>query len=122
MRRGLGYATNSISSLKHHVTNVCKSPYFDRATMRFFNSKVHSAYPDNKNDATYFVTSEQFVPSQGAPFPRKYSVRRLKGCEIDDVGGFQKFSFIEDARAAAKAHAKGGGALSGARRRRRRRR
>ena len=115
--RGLGYSTNSTSSLRAHVKDTCGSHFFDRDTMRFFNSKLHSVYPGN--GISCFVTSEQFVPSQGSPSPRKYTVKKIKGCKIDTVGEFQKYSFIDDARAAAKACAKSGG-LSGARRRRRR--
>ena len=115
--RGLGYSTNSTSSLRAHVKGTRGSPFFDRATMRFFNSKLHSVYPGN--GVSCFVTSEQFVPSQGAPFPRKYTVKKIRGCKIDTVGEFQQYGNVSDARAAAKACAKSGG-LSGARRRRRR--
>ena len=85
--------------------------------MKFFNSKVHSVYPvKGREDAACFVTSEQFDERS----QRKFSVRKIDACKIDTVGDFQKFLFLDDARAAARACARGEG-LSGGRRRRWRR-
>ena len=50
--------------------------YFDPETMRFFRSRVsETAFVNNKTGIAYFVTSEQFKPSYGAPFQRMYTVR-----------------------------------------------
>lgn len=102
------------SELKHHATKVCKSHYFERGAMQFFRSRLESVHPGK--GATYFVTSEQFDDQS----PRKCSVRKLKNCKIDTVGEFNVMS-CADAKAKAKALAKGGSELGGARRRRRRR-
>jgi hypothetical protein len=110
--RGLGYSTSSLRDLKSHVTRTCGSHYFERGTMQFFNSKLHKVYPGN--GVSCFVTSERFDDRS----PRKFTVRKIKGCKIDTVGDFQKYGFLADAQAAAKACA--AGQLSGARRRRRR--
>ncbi len=83
--------------------------FFDRDTMRFFASRVlDGCYPAADGSGTYFVTSEQFRPSHGAPAARRYSVRisRLDG-SVDSVGEFQAFATSRAARAEAKRLAKG---------------
>jgi hypothetical protein len=110
--RGLGYSTSTLSALKSHVTGTCGSHYFDRDTMRFFNSKLHKVYPGN--GISCFVTSEKFDDTT----PRKFTVRKIQGCKIDTVDDFQKYGSLSTAQTAAKACA--AGQLSGARRRRRR--
>lgn len=115
--RGLGYAAAGKSDLRDHMTRVCGSHYWDRDTMRFFNSKLEAVYPSKDRKASCFVTSEKFDETT----PRKYTVRKLVGCKVGDVGKFQAHSFLDDARDAAKACARRGGeSLDGARRRRRR--
>ena len=72
--------------------------WFDRATMRFFDSHVGSAvYPAPQQARTYFVSSEQFRTSNGHSAARKYTVRfarwadegvgRARGT-IDTLGQF----------------------------------
>ena len=48
--------------------------YFDASTMRFFRSRVGDTVYQG-HGGVYFVTSEQFVASDGTRFPRKYTVR-----------------------------------------------
>lgn len=47
--------------------------FFDRATMRFFNSRIESSL----YQGGYFVTSEQFVDSAGEAHAREYLVRHF---------------------------------------------
>lgn len=58
--------------------------FFDRSTMRFFNSRVCRKVIGN-----YFVTSEQFDHKS----PRLYTLRRVddRG-HIDTIGEFQSFA------------------------------
>ena len=82
--------------------------YFDRATMRFFRSRVESkAY--NGPGGCYFITSEQFVGSNGIADPRKYSVRKVSedGGGINTVRDFNSILSIEDARAIARKLSRG---------------
>lgn len=50
--------------------------FFERATMRFFRSRILPAVYQGKG-GIYFLTSEQFVPSSGIPDARKFTVRRF---------------------------------------------
>lgn len=115
-RAGFGYAASGKSDLKHHMTSTCGSHYWDRDTMRFFNSRLESVHPSKDKTATCFVTSEKFDETT----PRKYTVRKLVGCKVSDVGDFQAHGSLVSAKDAAKACARGP-TLHGARRRRRRR-
>lgn len=74
------------------------SHFFDRATMRYFASRVGSAVYGGR----IFLTSEQFMPSQGAPNPRKYTVRLVTdNGDIRTIGPFNELS-REDAQRLAK--------------------
>ena len=72
--------------------------YFDADTMRFFRSKL---VRDSWNGDGLFITSEQFVGSQGAA-PRAWSIRRgnLKTFDVDSVGEFQQYKTLHRARTA----------------------
>lgn len=48
--------------------------YFDKDTMRFFDSRVLLDVYPGKHEV-YFVTSERFKDSVGIKFPRAYTVR-----------------------------------------------
>ena len=46
----------------------------------------------------YFVTSEQFVSTNGVRYPRKYTIRKAHpDGAIDTVDTFQKFSTLDEA-------------------------
>ena len=62
--------------------------WFERGTLRFFRSRVGQvAY--RGPGGTYFVSSEQFVSSNGWHAPRKYTVRLQQADgSIDTVGEF----------------------------------
>ena len=66
--------------------------FFDKQTMKFFNSKIESKlYADNT-----FITSEQ----QDYQTPRTYTIRIAldNGKEIENIGEFQKFESLISAR------------------------
>lgn len=68
------------SDLKSKV-KAAGSHYFDRDTMRFFNSKLISVYEGP--NGVYFVTYER-----GPHGPGAYSVRRFSGTNVSTVGTF----------------------------------
>jgi len=76
--------------------------WFERKTMRFFQSRIESALYGGR----YFITSEQ---CPGTGHARKYSIREaLPTGEVETVGEFQQYRHIEDAREAARKLARGG--------------
>ena len=69
--------------------------FFEKSTMKFFNSKIESKLYGGK----YFVTSEQFDENS----KRKYTVRIANNDgSIDTIGRFSEFSSKEDAIEAIK--------------------
>jgi hypothetical protein len=65
--------------------------FFGKDTTRFFRSKYGELF-----NGCYFITSEQFVGSDGIADPRKYTLRiALSDGSIETVGAFNK---SEDAR------------------------
>lgn len=85
---------------------ICKSHFFERATMKFFNSRVSdTAYQDGRGGA-YFTTSEK-----GPNGVRGYSVRHYdpERCGVETVGKFQGYRSMEAAQTAAKRLATSGG-------------
>jgi hypothetical protein len=49
----------------------------------------------------YFITSEQFVPSQGPAQPRKYTIREVSASgDVDTVGELLQFATLKQAKAA----------------------
>jgi len=79
------------------------SHFFDEKTMGFFRSKVmDQTFP--VHGGIYFVTSEQFVPSVGAPYGRRWTVRFIDAAsgDINTVGKFQQYSNRTSAMREAK--------------------
>jgi hypothetical protein len=79
--------------------------WFDPSTMRFFRTRLpQTAYTTDDGSRSYFVTSEQFVGSQGAA-PRKYSVRCYDWTtrDISTIGEFNVIASRSTATARAKA-------------------
>lgn len=71
--------------------------FFDRGTMRFFNSIVYPNVRTGK-DGWYFVTSEQYSDTAH----RLFSVRKMgKNGTIDTIGKFQGYHCFNDALEAA---------------------
>src|SRR5262245_48465902 len=77
--------------------------FFERSTMRFFNSKIESRVYVGPN-GIYFVTSEQFVRSNGIADPRKHTVRQFnpETSDINTVTKFNEIRFRDDALAKAR--------------------
>ena len=73
--------------------------FFERATMRFFKSRVARSCYATKDGGAYFVTSEQFDHTT----PRLYTVRYAKpDGDIDTVGEFQAYRTVNEARITAR--------------------
>lgn len=66
--------------------------FFDRATMRFFNSRISA----DVYGGHYFVTSERF--SQ-APYRRRYTIRFVAdNGDVTTIGQFQAYSCLSTAK------------------------
>ncbi len=79
----------TIQEIKSHTNGH----FFDAGSTRFFNSR----YPQTgirKGDKAYFITSEQFIGSEGHHAPRLYTIRQLdyKTGDVDTVGDFNKLT------------------------------
>lgn len=72
--------------------------FFDRATMRFFHSRISWGSLTRLNDAyLMFITSEQ------SPYgPRRYSVRLWNGLSISEIGEYQAYETLAQAKQALK--------------------
>ena len=89
--------TLTIEQIK--AANKCAGQhFFDPSSMRFFASRVgRKVYPGN-----VFITSEQFVGSDGVAGARKYSVRRLlPDGRIATLSAFQEYGSCAQAHRAA---------------------
>ncbi len=65
--------------------------FFEPSTMRCFRSRIGSTVYQGQG-GIYFVTSEQFVGSQGTS-PRKYSVRQFIPSPVD-IRTVSDFNFL----------------------------
>lgn len=76
--------------------------FFERATMRFFDSKVERGVYKGVGGC-YFITSEQFHGSTGSD-RRKWTIRKFdtSTADIDTVGGFNDIATLSEARTIAK--------------------
>ena len=77
--------------------------FFTKGATSFFQSR----YPTmalREGDKAYFVTSEQFISSQGEREPRLYTIRLcdMKTGDIDTVGEFQQYQNSSQAYKAIK--------------------
>ncbi len=77
--------------------------FFDHSTMKFFRSRVLPKVYRGVG-GYYFITSEQFVPSNGIPDARKFTVRRFNpaDADIDTVGSFNDLTRRDAMRLAAR--------------------
>lgn len=81
------------------VNRAAGGSFFDADAMRFFDSRVHDAVYGGR----FFVTSEQFVQSDGTKHPRRYSVREIDAAgSVWTVGTFQQYATSREAHAAAR--------------------
>jgi hypothetical protein len=79
------------------VIRYHRGHYFSKGTMRFFRSRVCSQVFPGETEV-YFVTSEQFVGSNGVAAPRKFTVRAFNP-ETDDIRTVQPFNELTRSRA-----------------------
>ena len=56
--------------------------WFSQGTMRFFRSQVENTIYQGPG-GVFFISSEQFVPSDGSVCPRRYTVRRFNPLTAD---------------------------------------
>jgi hypothetical protein len=80
--------------------------WFSRGAMEFFNSRIERGVYQGSG-GIYFVSSEQFLPYDSEPKPRKYSVRQFdpETGHVNTVNSFNDMT-REDAIAKAKELAK----------------
>ena len=71
--------------------------FFDRAALRFFNSRIGSSIYGGR----FFITSEQFDRDLS---PRLYTIRECINGRIEDLGSFQQYATGAAARAAIRKH------------------
>jgi len=77
--------------------------FFERATLRFFRSKILRWVVPMPDGSALFGTSEQFVDSSGNEAPRRFTLRRCKpDGDCGTVGEFQAYKTAREVRAAAK--------------------
>jgi hypothetical protein len=97
----------TMQNLIYEYGYICRNagrvhPFFDAATMRFFNSGLQdSCYINETVPYWYFVTSERCPWGE---FPRLYSVRcfnKMTG-DIDTIGEFQQYKTSAAATKEAK--------------------
>lgn len=82
-RSGLGGVATSTQGLKYQVKE-CGSHYFDKDTMRFFNSRLINVYPAHKKGVTYFTESKG--GGRWGGIPRHYTVGVFKNCRVESLG------------------------------------
>lgn len=82
--------------------------WFDDDTMRWFRSEIESDLMTLRDDRQFFITSEQFIPSQGDPFPRLFSIRQvLPDGRVQTLGKFQEYETKQEAlKVLAQMHSK----------------
>ena len=92
---------SSVPQMKVAVTNS-GSHWFDKDTMRFFNSKVETGILNRR----FFITSERETTSE----PKKYTIRYFLREDGEDqlycysIGEFQQFESVADAKEYLKAY------------------
>jgi len=69
--------------------------WFDKSTMRFFNTRMESQLYGGR----YFITSERYDENHG----KRYSIRQaMPDGSVDTVGEFQQYFSLESARIAVR--------------------
>lgn len=102
--KGQGVQTHQIKECAER----CSSHWFDKSSMRFFNSRVADmGYLDGRGGAL-FTSSEK-----GPNGVRAYSIRRYdpKRCGIETVGKFQRYGSKAEAEKIAERIANSGNKL-----------
>jgi hypothetical protein len=69
--------------------------FFDKDTMEFFRSAVYNDVYGGR----YFITSEQFVASDGEAFPREYTIREAHDDGSIETVDLPKYQSLADAQA-----------------------
>ena len=92
----------------HRIENLSSGHFFDKASMRFFNSRL-AQYGYRGPGGTFFVTSEKFRNDPtGKAHPRLYSVRELMlDGSVKTRGEFQGYKTSKTADKYARLFAAG---------------
>lgn len=72
--------------------------FFDKDALEFFRSAIYNDLYAGR----YFITSEQFVASDGEEFPREYSVREAHDDGSITTVDLPKFKSLAEAQAACR--------------------
>jgi hypothetical protein len=82
------------------------SHFFDASTLRFFRSRIAPGVEVHAG-RVYFITSEQFEDMHGHRDERRYTVRYMTaGAHFFEVGSFQAYDSLRQARRALAEHIK----------------
>lgn len=82
------------------------SKFFSKGAMEFFQSRCEGdpVSPPYESKRVYFITSEQFVASDGERDARAYTVRVSDWSEsewsVESVSEFQEYATLAEAKAA----------------------
>jgi len=84
-------------------TNAEKGFFFSKGAMDGFSSIVYDKVFEGEH-GVFFVTSEQFIPSQGPAEKRKYTVRQFfpDTGRVNTVGAFNKLATKTEAMQRAR--------------------
>ncbi len=95
-----------MKEIKQRAINA-DSHFFDRAAMRFFDSKIERGVYQGIG-GVFFITSEQFHGSSGSA-PRKWSIRQFDPDtnDIDTYGEFNAIDSLPQAKRLARLAASG---------------
>lgn len=94
----------TVSDIKRHAERLGQTHWFDRDSIRFFNSRLSAeVHPTGSPYVYLFVSSERC--DWGDNHPRLYSVRSydLRSGSVDTIGEFQGYATARAARKAAAA-------------------
>ena len=77
-------AIYTVTDLMRDYDRTSSGHFFDKDTMRFFNSRVIEFFRGN-GDEGFFITSERF----DALAPRRYTIRQVKRMPCDNWQGYK---------------------------------
>ena len=78
--------------------NHSNNNFFDKDTMKFFNSRITNSIKRTDTKDIYFITSEKFDCNS----QREYTIRKYihNTCNIETIGEFQQYDSLYKAKKA----------------------